>query len=709
MNSYLAPKMASRFFSFFALYFGLGFASPLLITLANREDLAFSPSGFSFVSLLLVLTLSAVSCFLSGKTPFAKPLAIASLACAFVFALQGNFVHDLFYYGDFNGNLTDWREYGWKFWVEWFGFLLAFPLFYWLLSRLKQIPVWLALVPVLSSVLLIAPVLFNQKANVALGLSDEVKPDVLEFSSALNLVHLLPDGFQGDIAREVLEDHPELSARLEGFILFRDHLGMYQGTAPSVPTIFTGRPFDFEAGYSVERTIDEMKLYAYPARLLENGFRLDYVTLSSAYCLDGAASCIIRSFNDLKPRGYFRHKDQHFSYAVRQLADLTLFRHLPMFLKEKIYNSGDWFFADTTLDGSSPWPDPVLREWIDNMVVAGPQPRYKWYHYIGTHIPANWDADCVFNRDLERTRKQYYDQSVCVLTGIARFADKLRELGIFDETAIIISGDHGVNIEPDDNQGLKANASLYAGIIGAARPTLMIKPLKAQGDFQVSNLPTSLIDIAPTALDLVGLEGDYSGQPALSIDPTLKRSRIFNRYTSAEFWTGEAISNDIWTVDGAVRNLENWSLQDMFYKHLAPASYPAINFNSAYETSRGLSLNRALPDEESSWIGGSEFTILVGTEQPGLAASIELELIMPDFMKAETQSFSVSVNHQILPENYSLGNGKDWTLVTIPIPDGLLKKGNNQIVLKFSETASPENRTDNWHAAGKLKSFRLIQ
>ena len=701
--------MASRFVSFFALYFGLGFASPLLITLANREDLAFSLLSFSIASLLLVLALSAVSSFLAFKTPFARSLSIASLACAFVFALQGNFVHDLFYYGDFNGSLTDWREYGWKFWAEWFGFLFAFPLFYWLLSRLKQIPVWLALVPVLSSVLLIAPVLFNQQANVALAVSDEVNPDVFEFSSTLNLIHLLPDGFQGDIAREVLDDHPELSARLEGFILYRDHLGMYQGTAPSVPTIFTGRPFDFKAGYNVERTIDEMKLYAYPVSLQENGFRLDYVTLSTAYCVEGAASCINRSFNDLKARGYFRHKDEHYSYAARQLADLTLFRHLPMYLKEKIYNGGNWFFADTTLDGSSPWPDPVLREWIDNMVVSGPQPRYKWYHYIGTHIPPRWDAECVFNHELERTRKQYYDQSLCVLRGIARFAEKLREHGIFDKTAIIISGDHGVNIKPDDNLGRKPNSGLHAGVIGAARPTLMIKPLRAQEAFQVSDLPTSLIDIAPTALDLVGLDNNYSGQSVLTIDPELERTRIFNRYTSAEFWTGESISNEIWHIDGTSRDMENWSFQDLIYKHLAPAGYAAVNFNSARNTARGLSFNRATPDVESSWISGSEFVILVGTEQPQLAASIELELSLPDFMKAATQSFSVAVNHQDLEDTYSLDNNKEWSLITIPLPDGVLTQGNNQLVLKFSETAAPENRTDDWHAAGKLRSFRLVQ
>lgn len=701
--------MISHFLCFFALYFGLGFASPLLITLANKENMPFSPLWFSITSVTLVLILSTGSYLVSGRTKYCSAMATASLACAFVFALQGNIVHDLFYYGDFNGTQADWRQYSWKFWVEWMGFLLAFPLFYWLLSRLRQIPVWLTLVPVMSSVLLIAPALFNQENNISLGLfDDDVNPDVFEFSSELNLVHLLPDGFQGDIAREVLEDHPEIAARLEGFTLYRDHLGMYQGTAASVPTIFTGRPFDFEAGYSVRRTVDEMQLYAYPARLQENGFRLDYVALSSAYCLKGAASCITRPFNDLKPRGYYRYKDEHFAYAIAQLADLTLFRHLPMFLKERIYNNGDWLFADTTLDGSSPWPDPVLREWIDHMVVAGPQSRYKWYHYIGTHIPPRWDANCVFNRELERSRQQYYDQSICLLTGIARFADKLREFGIFDQTAIIISGDHGVNIEPDDLQGVKANASLYASVLGAARPVLMIKPMKNREAFQISESPTSLLDIAPSALDLVGLKGDYSGQSVLTIHPDVQRTRIFNRYTSAEFWTGESISNDIWIVDGPILNVENWSLQEMYYKHTAPADYPAINFNTAYETSRGFSFNHAQPDNESSWIGGSEFSILVGTEQPGLPATIDLELSLPDFMTAATQSFTVSVNHQLLDETFSLDNGQGWVRMQLPLPDGLLRKGNNLITLKFSETARPQNRTD-WQAAGKLKSFSLVQ
>jgi hypothetical protein len=296
-----------------------------------------------------------------------------------------------------------------------------------------------------------------------------------------------------------------------------------------------------------------------------------------------------------------------------------------------------------------------------------------------------------------------------VLKGIDRFAEKLREHGIFDKTAIIISGDHGVNIEADDNQGKKPNSGLHVGVIGAARPTLMIKPLRGQEAFQISDLPTSLIDIAPTALDLVGLDSNYSGLSVLDIDPKLERTRIFSRYTSAEFWTGESISNAIWHIDGTPRVLENWTFQDLIYKHLAPASYTAVNFNSASNTSRGLSLNRAIPDDESSWISGSEFVILVGTEQPQLAASIELELSLPDFMKAATQSFSVAVNHQDLDEVFLQDNNEEWSLIKIPLPGGLLKQGNNQVVLKFSETAASENSTDDWHATGKLRSFRLVQ
>jgi len=701
--------MLSRFFCFFSLYFGVGFASPLLVIMSNRDDIAFGPPAFSVVSLALVLALSVLSLYLSSKTPFARVLATAALTCAFVLAIQGNVVHDFFNYGAFNGERVDWRQYGWKFWTEWIGWLLAFPVLYWLLSRLREIPLLLALVPVLSSLLLVVPAVVNQQGRAPMGMADdEVSTDVFQFSSELNLVHLLPDGFQGDFARQVLDEHPELAKKLAGFTLFGNNVGMYQATAPSVPTMFTGRPFDLEDGYKPERIVDELGRYAYPERLLEHGFRLDFLTISPMFCLPGATTCVVRPFNDLKPRGYFRYKDKRISYGIRLVTDLTLFRHVPMFLKEKIYNDGDWLFSDTTLDGSSPWPDPVLREWTEHMVVDGDQPRYKWYHYIGTHIPPHWDGECVFHRDLPRTRKQYRDQALCVLEGIAHFADRLRQLGIYDKTAIVITGDHGVNIMPDDIKGRRANGSMREGVLGGARPAFMIKPLDNNTPYRVSDLPTYFLDIAPTALDLLGIHGDYAGIPASRIDPNIERPRYFMRFDSREFWDGKPVSFVTWRVDGTVQNLSHWSLADIFYRGVAPKDYPAINYNSVLKTSRGLSLNRAHPDAEAGWIAGSEFSILLGTDNPAKPALIEMVLSMPYYMAEDKQTFTLEVNHQAVPESYSLRKSKAWTTFKIPVPKDALQKGNNLVTVRFAHTAQPGKGKD-WYAAGKLKSLRLVQ
>ena len=194
----------------------------------------------------------------------------------------------------------------------------------------------------------------------------------------------------------------------------------------------------------------------------------------------------------------------------------------------------------------------------------------------------------------------------------------------------------------------------------------------------------------------------------LTIDPAVQRVRTFNWYDSSEFWTGNPISYDTWQVNGRVSDVENWSLQDLYFKDVAPIEYLAINFNTVYATSRGFSLNPAKPNLEYSWIGGSEFSILVGTGEPGKPTSIKILMSLPDFMTAQTQTITIIVNHHTLEETYSLDKNKDWIHMEIPIPNGLLKSGNNLVTLKFSETARPKDKKD-WHTAGKLKSFRLVQ
>src|SRR5690606_37408443 len=125
---------------------------------------------------------------------------------------------------------------------------------------------------------------------------------------------------------------------------------------------------------------------------------------------------------------------------------------------------------------------------------------YKWYHFIGGHIPPHWDADCNYLRDPPIVRESYKAQTACVLTSIAALLQQLKAENIYDQSAVLISSDHGHNTTPDDLVRPPLNSGLYPGLLGSGRPTLLVKPRNNRHPLVFSKTPTSLVDVAPTAL-----------------------------------------------------------------------------------------------------------------------------------------------------------------------------------------------------------------
>ena len=438
-----------------------------------------------------------------------------------------------------------------------------------------------------SSVLLWLPTLASfAEGPLELSNNEEFDSEVFEFSSKLNLVHLLPDGFQGDIVREVLEQHPEIEAEFVGFTLSTNHVGQFQGTAPSLPTILNGKRFDLSAGHSFKRLMREINESSYLRHLADAGFRLDFVTPSKVYCLEGAASCVVRPFS----HGYFKYHG--IEYSLRLITDLTLFRHLPMYLKERVYSDGSWLLTDTVLDETSRFPDPVIREWVDHMSVSDETPRFKWYHFNGTHAPARWTADCEFVEGLERSRENYNGQTLCVLRGIGRFLRRLKELNVYDQTAIVISGDHGCNVPADDLTGEVVHTTfLRPSFFGHARPAFLIKQRDHREPLKYSDRPTTMIDLAPTALDLVGLSGEFEGVSALRGDPDPERKRTYHRYVSEDYWSGKPVPYAEFEIDGEARDFSSWQLVGIRNVGPAPTRYERMSYADAAVFTRGLGLN----------------------------------------------------------------------------------------------------------------------
>ena len=85
-----------------------------------------------------------------------------------------------------------------------------------------------------------------------------------------------------------------------------------------------------------------------------------------------------------------------------------------------------------------------LADYTSRMRVAHDRPTYKYMHVGIPHWPVSVNADCEYIGARSLRRPNYTDQARCGIRRVGAFLDKLRELGLYDSSLIVISSDHGV-------------------------------------------------------------------------------------------------------------------------------------------------------------------------------------------------------------------------------------------------------------------------
>jgi hypothetical protein len=705
----IPPNTSSsiRLLCHFALWFGLAFATPVFVAFHNVDGTGLSPKVVVPCAALLALAGSFFSWWMTSLLPSCRRPMVDTLvlALAILLAIWGNGIHDLFEFGVFDGRPINFRENKIVFWLEGLAWLAAGLLLLRLIARLRRIPAWLPALPIVSfCLLLVPPVLNPPQKGLEVSTPKAVDASVYDFSSISNLVHLLPDGFQGDTVKQAFAENPKLAARFEGFTLFTDHLGRYPGTAPSIYSMLTGEPFSLARGFSYSWVGPEIRKSSYQAELARQGFQVDLVPISNYICPEKVSSCHPRPF---KNRGYSRETQRQLGYSIRLLADLSLFRLAPLFLKEQIYDKGYWLLSDIAADENAPLPDPILREWTQKLRVVNDRPVYKWYHYMGTHVPPHWDASCRLQRNLEAVRENYVAQTHCILNGIADFIDRLKSENIYDNTAIIISGDHGHNTIPSDQEGLPFNYGMYEPLLGTGRPALLVKPPNSSTPLSFSPAPTDLMNIAPTALTLAGLQ--TNGRSVFDVAATERRKRVFQHYPVGPFWSGNPVPYLEYRVQQPANDASHWQLVDMVGYDRSPSEYLPLNKKEAKGFAHGAKLRSSIGENRSSWIRGRQLAFLIDVPSPPSRLKLEIELAFEPWMKQQT--FSVQLNGGSawhsgpVPQDRFDSKFRSWS---IPVTLADLRQGPDFVSLVFEHTYI-EPGSDNDIAAARIRNVMLIQ
>lgn len=363
--------------------------------------------------------------------------------------------------------------------------------------------------------------------------------EIYELSSTRNIIHIVLDQFPTSTFVDILDaDRPAFEPDWSGFTLFANHLGAHRHTVASMPAMLSGVAYRNEIPFPEFRARHPSVFNI----LGQEGYRLRSVSALGRHPhLNPAFPGIDAAVRYNIPTPYGSYRD-YVDTAAAQLLDLSLFRHAPHALKPSVYRDQQWFFQRQIALARGPGATAeeaygnavFLHEFANRITRRDAAPVYTFLHLITPHDPIVTNADCSYAPKPTPNPGDFADQARCALSGVQMLLRRLRDLDLYDHSAIIVTSDHGATAAlspPEDEQALRRMLSPagtdYATFQPRATPLLLVKPFAAGGPLQISHAPTSIVDVPATMLDLAGLPDTLGGTSVLGLDPSTPRQRTY--------------------------------------------------------------------------------------------------------------------------------------------------------------------------------------
>lgn len=319
------------------------------------------------------------------------------------------------------------------------------------------------------------------------------------FSSEGNVLVVLLDTFQSDFLDEVLAAEPSLRSRFDGFAFHASASGVAPTTYLSLPTIHSGQIY--RPGTSLRAFYDGSVVDgSFMNQLSARGYRAELVNPVMNKC-PRAARCYP---DDLLVNGLLESNLSSLALMI----DLALLRSVPAALRSSVFGGGEFVFGRLIdASGTPPRSNEVLRKLTARASVGG-GPTAKFVHLFSSHPPASIAADCSVGTPQEWTRPRVLAQNRCALRLVGELLDRLRALGVYENSAIVLLADHGAGLPLPPHNQRQANAA----------PLLMVKAPGATGPLRTDSSALSLTDVPTVICRLIDqCEGvPARGQPVFS-------------------------------------------------------------------------------------------------------------------------------------------------------------------------------------------------
>ena len=362
-----------------------------------------------------------------------------------------------------------------------------------------------------------------------------------EVSSGKNVIIFVLDRFDVYYYDSLIEDYPDFFDGLHGFTYFGDNVSLYSRTYPGITSMITGlendfsgtRPEYFEKAYKSSQFLKDLKANDYKVKIYTPGYYsydngaplygiVDNISVATDYAVTNTAA------------------------LVGNMLALSAYRYMPTALKSAVNISTASFTGLVEYNGDDPMYEindaAVYSMLSDGLTLDDSENSYILFHLGGCHDPYNMDAE---GNAVESS--SVLEQLRGCFKLIYNYIEELKRLGVYEDSTIIITGDHPRAISDSEVPTQTRLTSLF------------VKPSgKSDEPFETSTAQVSQANLIPTIVKSAGMETttDY-GLSYFDITPdmTVKRYHKFELYVKGK--------DDIivtFEVEGDGTDFGNWKI-----------------------------------------------------------------------------------------------------------------------------------------------------
>lgn len=515
---------------------------PIELYTANPGDFQFDFSHYVFVlavGMLMIVLCSVVTSFLLLSKKQAKFLYSILFSVVFMGYVQGMFLNKNM--GVLTGDSQVWETKAVVInGIIWLVVILALVFILMKNDKVTTIitvvSIYLCMVQMVAVVFLI----FTGNTNSNAKFKAFTDKGSLEISQGNNVIVLLLDRFDVEFLENAMNINSEIGEELKDFTYYPNATCEFSRTSNAIPYLLTGT--------SRPRNMSELEYteYAYSEsdflRQIQNaGYKIGLYT-NEDLVPEKYRGVAENNDDDIKKQcGFFS--------TIFTMMECSKYRMAPLCFKDYYYyytsvisdlidNKEIW-----NIDDDYPFYEKLMKKGLSISEDTDSKGKFYFYHMFGTHGPTNLSEDM---RPVESGSVSMEEQTQASMNIVLEYLKQLKEIGRYEDATIIITADHGVQL---DAQYYKENNVVDR----TTNPVILIKESKENHDKMVVNeKPVSQSSFIPTVLE--ALDISYNGSDKV-FDDVIEEDNSERTYESV--WGDEI---DIFAIKGDARIKENWKL-----------------------------------------------------------------------------------------------------------------------------------------------------